>query len=526
MDAEIGSPDLQWLSEGLGFRLTWDIAKEGPVYRIRNIVLRGDNVPVASSLSEYIGLRKGDAVSPNRMRQAGERLRDLLIDRGYGFASVSLVPEWDEAHSTADLVFQIQSGPVPVLRDIRLKGNTVTQDHILRREIPLRKGDPFNANALRAAQDYLEYTGLFSAVDVQYSGIPGASEFDLDVNVRESDTGRAEMGLTYGSVEGAAFLVQVREHNLALGPPWRGQALQANAGVTIGSEILRFDAGLRNPRIGYSHWGLGLRGFSEDNAYLSDSYDQKSHGAQLTASHPLGRSHLLSVGYAWTVYDVYNIDELEVPDLAAEETDVNLTSLLFSWSVDRVDQSFRPTRGIRVVNTLGYGTEVLGGDTEVIQYDGRAALYMNPVGEHVLILRAGAASVDPQGDTETVPLPLRVWLGGPNNLRGFTYRSVSPFDEDGDPVGGESAWWGGAEYMIPVFPRLDVSLYYDVGDVSPDAWSFSGDGPASNWGIGFLIRAQNFPIRFDIAFPHDVLDGDRSNESGDTRFSFSAGYTF
>jgi outer membrane protein insertion porin family len=403
------------------------------------------------------------------MRQAGTGLRDLLIDRGYGFATVELVPQWDEASSTADLVFQIRSGPVPVLHDIRLTGNTVTKDHILLREIPLRKGEAFNANALRAAQEYLEYTGLFSVVDVQYSGIPGASEFDLDVSVREKETGRAEMGLTYGSVEGTAFLIQVREQNLALGAPWRGQALQAFAAATLGSEIIRIETGIRNPRLGYSQWGLGLRGFTEDNSYLSDNYDQKSLGLQLTASHPLGRSHLLSVGYAWTVYDVYNIDGLQVPDLAEEDTDVNLTSLLFSWSVDRVDQSFRPTRGIRVLNTLGYGTELLGGDTEVIQYDGRAALYLNPVGEHVLVLRAGASSVDPQGNTETVPLPLRVWLGGANNLRGFDYRSVSPFDEDGDPVGGESAWWGGAEYMIPVFPRLDVSLYYDVGDVSPDA---------------------------------------------------------
>jgi outer membrane protein insertion porin family len=526
MDAEIGSPDLEWLGDGLGFRLTWDIPVEGPVYRIRTITFQGDKVPVASALTEVLGLRSGETVSPALLRQAGERLRDLLIERGHGFATVTLEPTWDLAAARADLVFDIRSGPVPRLRDIRLKGNSVTRDRILLREIPLRPGEVFQAEALRAAQDNLEATGLFSEVDVQYSGAPGAAEFDVDVHVREKETGRAEMGLTYGSVEGAAFLIQVREHNLALGDPWRGQALQTFAAATLGSEILRLETGLRNPRLGTTRWGLGGTVFSEDNQYLSDSYDQKSQGAQLTLSHPLGPFHLLSAAYAWTVYDVYNIDPLSLPDLNDEDTDVNLTSLLLSWAVERVDQDFRPTRGVRMVNTVGYGTEALGGDTEVIQYDGRTALYLNPVGEHVLVLRAGASSVDPQGDTPTVPLPLRVWLGGANNLRGFRYRSVSPFDADGDPIGGESAWWGGAEYMVPVFPRLDVSLYYDVGDVSPDAWSFSGDGPASNWGIGFLIRAQNFPIRFDIAFPLDVLDGDRSNESGDTRFSFSAGYTF
>jgi outer membrane protein insertion porin family len=523
MDAEIGDPELEWLGEAEGFRITWPILREGPRYRIRS-VRRADGIAMPDGLSRSLGLGTGVYFSPATLRSAEASLVEMLQNQGYAFAKIETVSDWDPARADVKLVFHVDAGPLARLREIRLHGNTVTRDAVLVREIPMRPGLPFSADALRVAHAGLESSGLFSSVDLQYQSEAGSTDFDLEVTVKEKKTGRVEVGVTYGSVEGTALLLQVREHNLALGPPWRGDALQASAGATLGSEITRFDVGLRNPRLGDSFWGLGGRFFAEDNAYISDIYDQRSLGFHVAASHPLGWIHLLSVGTAWTNYDVYGWKTESVPP--SVETDVNLTSPFVSWIAEKVDQDFRPTRGFRVTNTLGYGTEVLGGDTEVIQYDGRGALYFNPVGEQVLVLRAGAASVDPQGSTAEVPLPLRVWLGGANNLRGFAYRSVSPRNEEGTATGGESALWFGAEYILPLLPRLDASLYYETGDVSADAWTFQGDARASDWGLGLMIRAQNFPIRFDLAFPMEVPEGDTTNEKGDGRLSFSAGYIF
>ena len=525
-DAEIGKPDLEWLGEGKGFRLTWNIVREGPVYRIGQVRFEGDFAPWAAATAERLGVRSGEVASPTRLRSAVERMRDTLIERGHGFATVAWTPEWKEADARADLVLRVHAGAAPRLREIRLSGNTVTRDHVLLREIPLRKGDAFDAAALRVAQADLERTGLFEAVEMEYGGDPEGAEFDLDVRVRERRTGRFELGVTYGSREGAALLVQARERNLALGAPWRGHALQAFASATLGSRIRRLDAGLSNPRIGASRWALGGRVFAEDNAYVSDFYDQKTREAQINLGHPLGGSHTLSLGYVWTAYDVYNIEESALPGLSAEDTHLNLTAIRFTWTADRVNRDFRPTQGVRLANTFAYGARSLGGDTDVLQYNGRAAAYLNPIGDQTLILRAGAAAVDSHSGAQSVPMPLRVWLGGSENLRGFEYRSVSPFDEKGVPVGGRSLWWAGVEYRAPVFPRLDISVYYDLGDVSAEAWRFGGAGRASDWGVGFLIAAENFPVRFDIAFPLTVPEGDPRNKSGDARISFSAGYAF
>jgi outer membrane protein assembly factor BamA len=151
---------------------------------------------------------------------------------------------------------------------------------------------------------------------------------------------------------------------------------------------------------------------------------------------------------------------------------------------------------------------------------------LSPIFRHVLSLRGGITSVDPYGGTDEVALPLRTYLGGSRNLRGFEYHSVSPLDEAGRPIGGESAWWATAEYRIPLLRWLDIAIYADVGDVSMDAYSFSGDGPVSNWGIGALIQAEEFPVRFDLATPIQTIEGDRQNEKGKPHLSFSAAYRF
>jgi outer membrane protein assembly factor BamA len=210
------------------------------------------------------------------------------------------------------------------------------------------------------------------------------------------------------------------------------------------------------------------------------------------------------------------------------ESDVSLAALELVWLMDTTDQLFRPTRGIRMQHTLRLGADALGGDTEFLGLQSRAAWYVSPIPDHVFSVRAGFETLDPIGATDRIPLPMRVALGGQDTLRGFAYRSISPRDAAGIAVGGLSMWWACAEYLRPVpgISFLDLAAYVDAGDVSEDAWRLSGKGPYSNAGLGLLIRAENFPVRLDAAVPLSVPSGDPENERGEVRFSFSVGYRF
>jgi len=524
MDAVVGSPDLVQIEGREEFELVWPIEMEGEPYEITGIYLTVDGTPRNQPWGFPIGLASGETVSPARIAETVEDLRTFFLERGYAFVEVDFEPEWDECTHGVDLFFSVQTGGQSKLRKIVIEGDEITRESIILREIPVQPGSVFNLGALQVAQSNLEATGLFSEVDFEYGGVPGEPEYDLLVDVKERRTGRVEAGVSYDTGMGAAVIGRISDQNFALAPPWRGAALQPSLTAMVGSEILRLEADLRNPRIGRSYWGLSSRIFYEDNQYLSDFYDQRGGGASLTFNRPLNERNLIALGVAFNHFSVYDVSPLLAADLSDSDTDLDMIAPLVSWVYDSTDRDFRPTSGLRLVNTLQWGVPINDAFTNALVYEGRGMFFLNPWGDHIIQVRAGFETVDPI-DEDNAPLPLRVWIGGPETLRGFLYHSVSPI-ENGVAIGGQSAWWTGFEYLVPVFPRLDVSIYYELGGVSADSWSFAGEGPVSDWGIGFQVRAENFPIRLDIAWPIEVLSGDPQNRRGDTVISFSAGYLF
>ena len=119
----------------------------------------------------------------------------------------------------------------------------------------------------------------------------------------------------------------------------------------------------------------------------------------------------------------------------------------------------------------------------------------------------------------------RWFLGGINSLRGFRFRDVGPKDQD-EPIGGGTYWLGSVEYSVPIIERLRFALFYDIGMVYQDAFSFSQGTQNTglyndNWGLGLRLNIPYLgPLRLDYGIP---IKADHANQSSG-RFQFSVGY--
>ena len=125
-----------------------------------------------------------------------------------------------------------------------------------------------------------------------------------------------------------------------------------------------------------------------------------------------------------------------------------------------------------------------------------------------------------QGDP--VPFYERWFLGGIDSLRGFKYRSISPRDPGyTEPIGGNTYWFGSAEYSVPIIERLRFAMFYDIGTVAADSYDFQVSNYSDNWGLGLRLNLPIGPLRLDYGIPihHDQFSG------GSGRFQFSVGYT-
>lgn len=168
-----------------------------------------------------------------------------------------------------------------------------------------------------------------------------------------------------------------------------------------------------------------------------------------------------------------------------------------------------------------------GGDTDFYALELRGAQYFPGFAPgHVIELIGRIGVSEGFGDTERVPLFDRFFLGGLYTLRGFHYREVGPVDEFDEPVGGSTYWFGSFEYSVPIVERVRFAVFYDIGMVYQDPYSFDLRDTQEhfyndNWGIGLRLNLPIGPLRLDYAFP---ITAEEYNDSSG-RFQFGVGYT-
>ena len=115
----------------------------------------------------------------------------------------------------------------------------------------------------------------------------------------------------------------------------------------------------------------------------------------------------------------------------------------------------------------------------------------------------------------------RFYLGGPNSIRSFKFRQISPKDESGLRIGGSSEVLGNAEYIIPLPFGLRLAGFFDVGNVYGFGTKF--DLTDLKKGVGGGVRWQSpfGPIRVDYG-----INPDRKAGEDFGAFNFSVGTPF
>ena len=178
----------------------------------------------------------------------------------------------------------------------------------------------------------------------------------------------------------------------------------------------------------------------------------------------------------------------------------------------------------------------LGAEVDLYKLELTTKHYFKGLGKgHIIELLAEAGVTDTYGNTQNLPLYDRWWLGGLRNLRGFRFRDVGPKDQFGEPIGGSTYWIGSAEYSIPIIDRLRFAVFYDIGMVYQDPYSFDSKvmDPLTgnslildtgnyndNFGFGVRMNLPIGPLRLDYGIP---MTTDEQND-GSGRFNFGVGW--
>ena len=189
--------------------------EEGNKYYFRNITWVGNTVYSSLFLSTILGIQKGDVYNKELLETNlqynpnGLDVSSLYMDNGYLFFNATPV-EVNIENDSIDIEIRIYEGKQARIKNVTVKGNTKTSDHVIIRELRTRPGQLFSrSNVIRTTRE-LANLKYFDPASIQPNIQPNPADgtVDIEYQVEETSADQIELsgGWGYGRIIGTLGL--------------------------------------------------------------------------------------------------------------------------------------------------------------------------------------------------------------------------------------------------------------------------------------------------------------------------------
>ncbi|MFL2883084.1 MAG: outer membrane protein assembly factor BamA [Pelagibacteraceae bacterium] len=453
----------------------------------------------------------GKYYSPFAVKKLLESLDILIADADLQFVEHSVNEIIEDG--SIQLKINIFEGAKSLVERINIKGNTVTNENVVRSTLTIDEGDPFNNLKLDKSISDLKSKDIFAEVKKNVSEGSSKDLKVIDITVEEKPTGEISAGAGIGT-DGGSFAFEVKENN------WLGEGINLSTFIDASKETLRGGINVQNPNYKFSGNAL--------NYQISTSKNEKPDSGFSNNVITTG------IGTTFEQYrDIYlapsitlEFDDLEVDDTASKGLKSQagqFSDLSFKYGItsDKRDRSFMPRSGhiVGFIQSLPMYSDVpvIGNTLDIKKY--------NSFGPNVVgAFKFFASSVN--GLDEDVRLSRRLSIPS-SRLRGFSRGKIGP--KDGvDYIGGNYATAVNLETalpnLLPESSRIDVGLFLDAGNL----WhvDYSNDIDDSNKirsSIGSNISWISPVGPMSFVFSKNITKADTDRTEG---FTFRLGTTF
>lgn len=498
-----------------GFIITFTI-EEGPQYHFGDIRVQSNVLAVnANSLRSVVVTDKGEVYDGDAVQKSVENLTIALAQRGYPFGTVRPQGDRNPATRTIGVTYVVDEGTRAYIERINIRGNTRTRDYVIRRELDINEGDPYNRALLDRAERRIKNLNFFKSVKVSTEPGSAPDRVVVDIDVVEQSTGDFSVMGGYSTAQGWMVDVSVSERNLL------GTGRYAKASATFGQYIRAAELDYVEPYFLGDRISAGVDLFARQtlaNSYFS--YGTESFGGSLKFGIPLREDFAVQLRYSLYTQSIQlpfylnscdNFDPnflTTFPTLAATTTPgspylgqatcltygqaslpvraelsqgTTLTSMAgYGLIYNTLDNNKNPTSGLNL--NVGQDFAGLGGNVaymrSVVDFHG----YYEPVSDLVGIVHLQAGDMIGLDGSEVRMLD--DFKMGPNLVRGFAPAGLGPRDVTnyqygfgtGDEIGGTMYWGASLEFDYPLYflPKdagFTGGVFVDAGSV----WGYKGE---------------------------------------------------
>lgn len=522
----------------------WLEIEPGPQVEIEilSINLAGDasEDPPFQEAIEGFPLNEGDGLRHAPWDRLGSQFSELAIERGYfdwGFTDRRM--EVRPYLQSARLYMDFDSGPRYQFGESAITGSHIELDRLHRMQ-PFEQGAPYLAQTLAEYNQSLAETGWFSSVSVR-PRLETAQELTIapagggDPWWNEATASQPERPRLSSAALASALSINKRDDtqlpiDISVAPADRHQFEVGIGHATDVGPRLRF--GWEQPWI--NRYGHSLN----HDLYLSAPEQRFTGVYNVPLEDPLRDSYRLQ-------YGVRNVDDSDTQSLegtvelarrwqfdndwvqtlyfrttyedfkqGGEADEVWLFYPGIQWSRTRTRPQRFPLWGDRQQLSLEYSDTVWGSDAKFARITGNTEWIRMIGNDNRFLARISLGAIETD-DFAKIPPSLRFFAGGDRSVRGYSYESLSPRNDEGRLSGGQQMLTSTLEYQRRVKGNWWGATFVDNGDAF-DNWGPNDLKTGAGAGVRWISPVG--PIRFDIAHPFDHED--------DWRLHFSIGPEF
>ncbi|MGE8349260.1 MAG: outer membrane protein assembly factor BamA, partial [Pseudomonas protegens] len=508
-------------------------------------------------------VEKGQVFSRKLMTTTSELITRRLGNEGYTFANVNGVPQPHDEDHTVDITFVVDPGKRAYVNRINFRGNTKSEDEVLRREMRQMEGGWASTYLIDQSKTRLERLGFFKEVNVETPAVPGVDD-QVDVNYAVEEQASGSITASVGFAQSAGLILggSITQNNFL------GTGNKVSIGLTRSEYQSRYNFGYVDPYWTADGVSLGYNAFYRTTDYKDldvdvASYAVDSLGAGVSVGYPISETSRLTFGLTAQQDKIktglYTVDEIF--DFVNKQGDSYLNfKASAGWSESTLNKGVLATRGHS--QSLVLETTTPGSDLSFFKLDYRGQLFTPLSENYTMRFHTELGYGDGFGDTKGLPFYENYYAGGFNSVRGFKDSTLGPRstpsrgagvtgnvgtaadpDQDPLPFGGNVLIQGGAELLFPLpFVKdqrsLRTSLFWDVGNVfnsrcestsntiaasnvKTQCNDISLSNLASSVGVGVTWVTALGPLSFALAMPIKKPDDAETQV-----FQFSLGQTF
>ena len=442
---------------------------EGQRYRLGGITFSGNKaIQNTRALRAQFALKDGDWFNYTLFGKGLQNLQKAYGGQGYINFVPTPVPRFDEAKKLVYFDIECDEGKKFYIARIEFTGNTITRDKVIRREMLVEEGQPYNAQLVDLSLLRLNQLQYFDTLksDEDVETRQNTADGTVDLLVKLKEKGKNSIGLNGGisGLSGSFLGLNYQTNNfLGLGETLSLTAnigdLSRNVGfgftepylrnkpVSLGIQVndSKFDY---NPARSYAIAGGQSANLTNAQTSLITQYNQSTKGITISSATALRklfrRSGVARVGVSYGLSDstitTFNQNTLNVFQTLAYRSGIAGNSALNgivtsvvtpSFSFSTLDRGVGPHNGKDL--NVAFQVAGIGGNTKYYaptvafrQFFPIQGLKINRAGHNVLGYRLQFQTVGGFAGEVAPPFD-RIYGGGENDVRGFDIRSASPY---------------------------------------------------------------------------------------------------